>query len=195
MNFKVIKRLTVLCIVFFISCEKNMIKDEDVVKLKLTDLYGKYVINYDVFVSTYYNNLPNSLKNFTDTFQLKLSNDNLKLEWRSLTLHKALEFDAESKYLPLESTGYQIAKIPFFNDHVKYKGVYDTITTGKNWNLYNVNNKDEFAYFVLKDGKIALTGSMLENDPTKSHLKTSTNKDDSNEWRLKFRIKSCVKIE
>jgi len=179
----------------FYSCEKNIIKDKDIVKLKLTNLYGRYVINYDVFVSTYYTNLPNSLKNFTDTFQLKLSNDNMKLEWRSLTSHKALEFDVESKYLPLESTGYQIAKIPFFNDHVEYKGVYDTITIGKNWNLYNVNNRDEYAYFVLKDGKITLSGSVLENDPTKSHLKTSSNKDDSNEWRLKFRINSCVKIE
>lgn len=188
------KKFALLLFVLFISCEKNLVKDEDFVKLKLTDLYGKYVINYDVFVSFYYNNLPNSLSNYTDTFQLKPSSNNLNLEWRSITTRKILEFDSEIKYLPLESSGYKIAKIPFFNNYVKYKGVYDTITTGKNWNLYNVNDRDEYCYFVFEDGKITLRGTDLAGDATKSHLKTSTNKDDSNEWRLKFRILSCQKI-
>jgi len=192
----VVKRIiatTALLSIMF-SCEKNMIMEEDLVKLKLADLYGKYIVNYDVFVSTYYNNLPNSLSNFTDTFQLKPSSNNLNLEWRSLTSRKVLEFDSETKYLPLESSGYKIAKIPFFNNHVKYKGVFDTITVGKNWQLYNVNDRDEYCYFIFQDGKITLAGTDLVGDPTKSHLKTSSSKEDSNEWRLKFRILSCQKL-
>lgn len=191
------KRLLKLMVgaLLFTSCEKTMVKQDDFVTLHQNDLLGRYVINYDVFASMYYNNLPNSLKNYTDTFELKLSSDKSRMEWRSLSANKAFQFEAEVKYLPIEIKGYKLAKIPFFIDRVKYVGSYDTITAGKNWNLYAINDLDEYAYFILKDGKIRLEGTDLVNDLTKAHLKTSSGKMDSNEWRLKFRIKSCVKIE
>lgn len=189
-----IKLLLVITLFFVLSCKLNTIKDEDHVKLNINELPGKYMVNYQVYAAFIYNVLPNSSKNFSDTFELKFNNNKTKLVWQSLSTNKVFQFEADVKSIPIESSGYKIAKIQFFGDHVKYTGTFDTITVGKNWKLYNINDRDEYAYFVKQLTQISLAGTDVSAESTKCNLKASPQADLKNEWILKFRINNCNKL-
>lgn len=184
--------ISISIIVF--GCKLNTIKEDDLVKLNINELPGKYVINYHVYAAFYYNILPNSYKNYTDTFEFKFNSTKTKLIWSSLSTNKVFEFEAEVKNIPIESSGYKIAKISFFGDHVKYTGTYDTITVAKSWKLYNMNNTDEYAFFSKQNSKIYLSGSDVSAELNKCNLKASSQSGLNNEWILKFRINTCEKI-
>ncbi len=189
-----IKLIIIVTSLFVLSCKLNTIKDEDHVKLNVNELPGKYVVNYQVYAAAFYNVLPNSSKNYTDTFEFKFNSNKTKLIWKSLSANKVLEFEAEVKSIPIESSGYKVAKISFFGDHVKYIGTHDTITVGKNWKLYNMNDRDEYAFFSKQNDKISLVGSDISSESNKCNLKASSQSDLKNEWILKFRINTCEKV-
>jgi hypothetical protein len=187
--------LIVFSFIFFIACKKNQVEDNEIVKFHYKELLGKYLVSYQLIVMHNSYNIPNQILNFQDTFTFKLSNDQSRLEWRSITNNKAFEFDAEINKIILESSGFKIAKLPIFADKVTYKGSYDTITLNKTWVLYSINNYDECAVFVKKNNEIYLQGPDVDVSKFKAHLAASNYRRFFSLRYLRFKILNSKKIE
>lgn len=178
-----------------LSCNKNQIEKSDIVTFHYREIQGKYILQYQLIVMHHDMNLAPEIKSFQDTFLCKISNDQSRLEWRSVSTGKSFEFDADINQIILENSGYKIARLPIFSNKVTYKGSYDTITLNKTWVLYAMNNRDEFAEFVKKDGIIFLQGPDVDVNLQKAHLAASSYRLYYKERHLRFKIISSKKIE
>lgn len=178
-----------------LSCNKNQIEKSDIVTFHYSEIQGKYILHYQLIVMHHDLNLAPEIKNLQDTFLCKISNDKSKLEWRSVSSGKSFEFDADINQIIMENSGYKIARLPIFSNKVTYKGSYDTVTLNKNWVLYAMNNRDEFAEFVKKEGVIFLQGTDVDFNMQKAHLAASSQRLFYKERHLRFKIVSSKKIE
>lgn len=185
----------ILTVLFFSSCEKNVVSEKDMVNFEANDLQGKYVVNYDLFKSTGANYDLSTLVNRSDTFELKILADSSKLTWRSLTQNKSFQFDASTNSIPFKLKQYKQVTIKLWGEATPYKGSINSGTI--QWKIfpyvepYIIDDKNPVIWSgFTKDteGKIKLTGSDVDINQGQYHVRSAAGSDYNGgpEWHFIF---------